>query len=136
RDECPACREPGCSLCPVPVVLSFSRAPFVTPRPLRVLRNLRRGREIAAVLLNHGFGDIAGRLGVRRWMFWRRNETPPLTAAVRLRLAAESLGPTFIKFGQVVSTRPDLVPREVTRELSKLREHVPPFPAALAIAEI
>ncbi len=69
-------------------------------------------------------------------MFWRRNETPPLTAAVRLRLAAESLGPTFIKFGQVVSTRPDLVPREVTRELSKLREHVPPFPAALAIAEI
>jgi hypothetical protein len=55
----------------------------MTPRPLRVLRNLGRGREIAAVLLNHGFGDIAGRLGVRRWFFWRHYETPPLTVAVR-----------------------------------------------------
>ncbi|MBA3316167.1 MAG: AarF/ABC1/UbiB kinase family protein [Planctomycetaceae bacterium] len=108
----------------------------MTPRPLRVLRNLGRGREIAAVLLNHGFGDVAGRLGVRRWIFWRRYETPPLTVAVRLRLAAEALGPTFIKFGQVVSTRPDLVPADVTHELSKLREHVPPFPASEAMAEI
>lgn len=108
----------------------------MTPRPLRVLRNLGRGREIAAVLLNHGFGDVAGRLGVRRWIFWRRSETPPLTVAVRLRLAAEALGPTFIKFGQVVSTRPDLVPADVTHELSKLREHVPPFPASEAVKEI
>jgi len=99
----------------------------MTPRPLRVLRNLGRGREIAAVLLNHGFGDVAGRLGVRRWLFWRHYESPPLTVAVRLRLAAEALGPTFIKFGQVVSTRPDLVPADVTHELSKLRENVPPF---------
>ena len=59
-----------------------------------------------------------------------------MTVAVRLRLAAEALGPTFIKFGQVVSTRPDLVPRDVTRELSKLRERVPPFPTSEAIAEI
>ena len=88
------------------------------------------------MLLNHGFGDVAGRLGVRRWLFWRHYETPPLTVAVRLRLAAEALGPTFIKFGQVVSTRPDLVPADVTHELSKLRENVPPFPAEVAIAEI
>jgi ubiquinone biosynthesis protein len=109
----------------------------VAPRPLRVFRNLGRGREIAAVLLNQGFGDVASRLGLRRWMFWRRKEAgPPLTTAVRLRLAAEALGPTFIKFGQVVSTRPDLVPRDVTRELSKLREHVPPFPTKEAVAEI
>ena len=108
----------------------------MTPRPLRVLRNLNRGREIASVLLNHGFGDVASRLGVRRWMFWRRSEGPPLTFAVRLRLAAEALGPTFIKFGQVVSTRPDLVPAEVTRELAKLREHVPPFSGEEAIAVV
>lgn len=108
----------------------------MTPRPLRVLRNLGRGREIAAVLLNHGFGDVAGRLGVRRWLFWRHYESPPLTVAVRLRLAAEALGPTFIKFGQVVSTRPDLVPADVTHELAKLRERVPPFPAEAAAAEI
>ncbi len=108
----------------------------MTPRPLRVLRNLGRGREIAAVLLNHGFGDVAGRLGVRRWLFWRHYESPPLTVAVRLRLAAEALGPTFIKFGQVVSTRPDLVPADVTHELSKLRENVPPFRPEEATAEI
>jgi len=110
----------------------------MTPRPLRVLRNLARGREIAAVLLNHGFHDVAHRLGLGRALFWRRPDAsvPPLTAAVRLRLAAESLGPTFIKFGQVVSTRPDLVPPEVIHELSKLREHVPPFPADAAISEI
>lgn len=89
------------------------------------------------MLLNHGFGDVAGRLGLRRWMFWRKKDAAaPLTTAVRLRLAAESLGPTFIKFGQVASTRPDLVPPDVTHELAKLREHVPPFPAALAVAEI
>ena len=108
----------------------------MTPRPLRVLRNLNRGREIASVLLNHGFSDVASRLGVRRWLFWRQPETPPLTAAVRLRLAAEALGPTFIKFGQVVSTRPDLVPAEVTHELCKLRERVPSFPGEQAIIAI
>ena len=107
------------------------------PRPLRVLRNLARGRDIAAVLLNHGFGDVAGRLGMRRALFWRPKETRvPLTVAVRLRLACEALGPTFIKFGQVVSTRPDLLPANVIRELSKLREQVPPFPAAIAVSAI
>lgn len=105
----------------------------MTSHPLRVLRNLNRGREIASVLLNLGFGDVASRLGVRRWMFWRRQQGPPLTLAVRLRLAAEALGPTFIKFGQVVSTRPDLVPADVTRELAKLRERVPPFSGKEAI---
>ncbi len=56
-----------------------------------------------------------------------------MTRAKRIRLALESLGVTFIKFGQVVSTRPDLVPRDVIRELSKLQEQVPSFPSETAI---
>src|SRR5262249_35754355 len=47
----------------------------------------------------------------------------------RIRLALEELGPTFVKFGQVVSTRPDLVPAALIAELEKLQEHVPPFSA-------
>ena len=49
---------------------------------------------------------------------------------VRLRLALESLGPIFIKFGQVLSTRPDLIPPDIASELSLLQDQVPPFSAA------
>src|SRR6185369_11661075 len=49
---------------------------------------------------------------------------------VRLRLALEHLGPIFVKFGQVLSTRRDLVPTDIVEELAKLQDRVPPFPAA------
>lgn len=112
--------------------------------PLRLLRNLRRSREIVTVLVNYGFDDLVDQLGLRRYLrlgrrllFWKRTEPEiKLTRAKRIRLALESLGVTFIKFGQVVSTRPDLVPRDVIRELSKLQEHVPSFPSSIAIAII
>src|SRR3954462_14218456 len=45
----------------------------------------------------------------------------------RLRLALESLGPIFVKFGQLLSVRPDLVPEDITTELSRLQDKVPPF---------
>ena len=48
-------------------------------------------------------------------------------------MALESLGATFIKFGQVLSTRPDLVPTDIIHELSKLQEHVPPFPSEATV---
>jgi len=55
---------------------------------------------------------------------------PPRTArGVRLRLALESLGPIFVKFGQVLSTRRDLIPHDVAAELAKLQDRVPPFPS-------
>ncbi len=112
--------------------------------PLRLLRNLRRSREIVTVLVNYGFDDLVDQLGLRRYLrwgrrllFWKRTEPEiKLTRAKRIRRALESLGVTFIKFGQVVSTRPDLVPRDVIRELSKLQEHVPSFPSSIAIAII
>ena len=56
--------------------------------------------------------------------------------AVRLRLALEALGPIFVKFGQVLSTRRDLLPQDLADELAKLQDQVPPFPSALAIAEL
>ena len=65
--------------------------------------------------------------------FWRDLSTP---RAVRLRLALESLGPIFVKFGQVLSTRRDLMPPDIADELALLQDRVPPFDSALALAEI
>ena len=61
---------------------------------------------------------------------------PDPTRAVRLREALETLGPIFVKFGQVLSTRRDLMPPDLADELAKLQDRVPPFPADQAIAEI
>jgi ubiquinone biosynthesis protein len=105
-------------------------------RPFRFIRNLGRSREIATVLLMHGFGDLVDRLNLGRYLRWgkrfflRRKQEPDIhrTRGERIRLALETLGPTFIKFGQVMSTRPDLIPADVINELSHLQERVPPFP--------
>ena len=59
-----------------------------------------------------------------------------LPRGVRLRMALEHLGPIFIKFGQVLSTRRDLLPLDVADELAKLQDRVPPFPVAQARAVI
>ena len=65
--------------------------------------------------------------------FWRHFPQPP---AVRLRQALEALGPLFIKFGQVLSTRRDLLPTDLADELAKLQDQVPPFPPAQALAQL
>ena len=70
---------------------------------------------------------------VRALLFWR-----PLTEprGVRLRLALEALGPIFVKFGQMLSTRRDLVPLDIADELALLQDRVPPFPSVEAIATL
>lgn len=116
------------------------------PSPFRLIRNLGRSREIVAVLLNHGFGDLVDRAGVRnywyRWRKWfaRKGHAPQpfeqVTTVERVRRTLEDLGPTFIKFGQVMSTRPDLVPPAMIAELQKLQEGVPPFDSAVAVKRL
>jgi ubiquinone biosynthesis protein len=66
-------------------------------------------------------------------LFFRSLREP---RGVRLRRALEALGPIFVKFGQVLSTRRDLLPADLADELAKLQDRVPPFPAELALAEV
>ena len=68
------------------------------------------------------------KLNPARWVMPK----PEGSFGARLRLALESLGPTFIKLGQMLSTRRDLLPEEITRELAKLQDAVPPFPSEQA----
>ena len=79
--------------------------------------------------------EPSGRLlAISRYvMFWRRLSEP---RAVRLRKALEALGPIFVKFGQVLSTRRDLLPTDIADELARLQDRVPPFPSDRAIREI
>jgi len=71
------------------------------------------------------------RWAMRILFFWRRFSRP---RAERLRLALEALGPIFIKFGQMLSTRRDLIPLDIADELAKLQDRVPPFPSEQALA--
>jgi ubiquinone biosynthesis protein len=102
-------------------------------------RHLLRLLGIYRVLARHGLQQIAVRthlLGPARFLllllpgFWWRRD--PSDLGVRLRLALEDLGPIFVKFGQALSTRPDLLPSDIARELAKLQDQVPPFPGILA----
>jgi ubiquinone biosynthesis protein len=88
--------------------------------------------RIIAVSIRYGLDDLllgSGRAHglARALFFWRALEEP---SAVRLRRALEALGPIFVKFGQVLSTRRDLLPPDIAEELAKLQDRVPPFPAA------
>ncbi len=70
---------------------------------------------------------------LRTLFFWRRYDQP---RAVRLRLALEALGPIFVKFGQILSTRRDLLPADIADELAKLQDQVPPCAPEIALAAI
>jgi ubiquinone biosynthesis protein len=97
---------------------------------------VRRYREIVDVMIKHGFGYLVDRFGLRPFRSFREKLFGPkplkeqmllLSEAQRMRLALEELGPTFIKFGQILSTRHDLIPAEYIQELEKLQDRVVPF---------
>ncbi len=103
----------------------------------QTLRNVRRYAEILSVLGGYGFGEIVVELKLDRLIERGMNlvgagarapEFEHLPRQVRLRKAMEELGPTFIKLGQVLSTRPDLVPQEWADEFSNLQSDCPQLP--------
>ena len=100
---------------------------------LHPVRHLRRYQQIGATFMRHGFGFAINQLqpAVRNRL--RRPSTVPVRVpaealAEHFRLALQELGPTFVKFGQVLSTRPDLLPPAYITELSRLQDAVPPVP--------
>ena len=112
--------------------------PLASPAPLMRLLRLAR---IVTVALKHGLDDFLLGHERSRWLrpivhgvlFWRDLSAP---RAVRLRLALEDLGPIFVKFGQMLSTRRDLLPPDIADELAKLQDRVPPFPSEQVIATL
>ena len=102
----------------------------------RKRRHLERYLEIGRILTKHGWENLLSRLGLAGIFRLRdrRGGVPP--GPVQVRETVEELGPTFIKLGQILSTRPDLIPPEYATELEKLQDEAPPFPSVEAIAVI
>ena len=106
------------------------------------MTRITRGLFIAYVVFRFGLDAIfLGSLGSKRWARWlastlrlgRRLDAP---RGARLRMALEHLGPIFVKLGQVISTRRDLLPVDIADELAKLQDRVPPFDSEIAVAAI
>jgi ubiquinone biosynthesis protein len=106
----------------------------------RRLRQISRMLTIQRVLMKHGLDEIVWRTHLFRPVAWLgrvlsfgRRRGP---LGVRLRKALEELGPIFVKFGQALSVRPDLLPPDIAAELAKLQDQVPPFADAQAAAAL
>lgn len=99
------------------------------------LKNIRRINEIAVTLIRYGFGGLVSELHlfpralarIER-IFVSKKKTEGLTVPERIRMVLEELGPTYIKLGQIASTRADLLPAEWVEEFKKLQDMVTPIP--------
>ncbi len=102
----------------------------------RTYRHMKRYHEIAAVLFKYGFGDLIANSHIEKYLNMGKKFIPGtqvkeaiyLSRWERIRLVIEELGPTFIKFGQIMSNRPDMLPEPLLAELEKLQDEVPPMP--------
>src|SRR3989337_733002 len=101
-------------------------------------KDIGRFRQILTVLARYGFGHLVERLRLAKWLpfgqrvFRLKRLRITSTPAMRIRHVLEDLGTTFIKFGQVLSLRRDILPEEFIVELQRLQDTVPPFPATEA----
>lgn len=111
----------------------------------RNIRSIRRYRNILGILIKYGFGHVVEQLNINYYLELGRKivtlgtapkEIERLTQPERLRLAMEELGPTFIKLGQILSTRPDVLPREYVEEFGKLQDKIPSIPLADVLAQV
>lgn len=100
--------------------------------PFEFVTNAVRAKEIVTVLVRHGFGEIVQQLNLPPGLLQRMVTPagPRHTTWARIRLAIEELGPTFVKVGQLLSTRPDVIPQPLVLELRNLQANVPPAPLA------
>ncbi|MCP4116764.1 MAG: AarF/ABC1/UbiB kinase family protein [Desulfobacteraceae bacterium] len=102
----------------------------------RRYRHFQRYRQILGIIFKYGFGNVIDALNIDQYIeiglkLISRNKTErfeKLSGAMRIRMIFEELGPTFIKFGQILSSRPDLIPVNLLTELARLQDRVPPFP--------
>lgn len=102
---------------------------------------IRRYNQIMRVLLKYGFEDLVSYMEEKKRFQLLKKLIPKslyehamnLTKWEKMRLVCEELGPTFVKFGQILSNRPDLLPAELIRELEKLQDSVPPIEGKLAV---
>lgn len=108
--------------------MEFERTPVLG----KTYRNFRRYREIISVFFKYGFGEMIYSLNLNRILdpvLKRESTAREIRQAPRpkrLRMALEDLGSSFVKFGQILASRPDLLPMEYIEELQKLEDNVPP----------
>ncbi|HEX9628014.1 MAG TPA: ubiquinone biosynthesis regulatory protein kinase UbiB [Acidiferrobacterales bacterium] len=107
------------------------------------IAQMGRLMRITRVFVRHDLDELVRALHLfrplrfgLRLLPWRWFRAAPAPRAQRLREALEELGPIFVKFGQMLSTRPDLLPEDIALELNRLQDRVPPYPGEQAIAMI